>query len=875
MKKHKIIKLIAISGICILCNSLCFAQQQTYKYPFQDKEKSFEIRTEDLLKRLTVEEKVQLMMDFSKPIERLGIKPYNWWSEALHGVARSGLATVFPQPIGMAASFDEKAVYNVFSAVSDEARAKYNSYASKNSFDRYQGLTVWTPTINIFRDPRWGRGMETYGEDPYLMSILGVAVVKGLQGPKEGKYDKLYACAKHFAVHSGPEGSRHSFNANNIKKRDLYETYLPAFEALVKDGNVQQVMCAYNRFEGDPCCGSDQLLTQILRNKWGFKGIVVSDCGAINDFYASHGHKTHADVTSASSSAVRAGTDLECGDSYVSLIEGVKKGLITEKEIDVSVRRLLLSRFRLGEMDKPEDVSWNKIPYQLVGSKKHDALALDMARKSMTLLLNKNQTLPLKRGKLKIAVMGPNAKDSVMQWGNYNGFPPHTVTLLEGIRKAMGKNDQLIYVQGTDLVEGNTFESAYNLCETENGKGFKARYWNNKEQSGAPVTEETITTPLSFSTTGATVFAPRVALTDFSASYTSTLKPIQSGEVVFNLNFNGHVKLLINKKQVIDMWTEHGNQKTNYNMQLEKGKAYSIQIDFAQHKGDALLNFDLEYKKTANTKSSIDKVMDADIVLFAGGISPALEGEEQPVSLPGFSGGDRTDIELPAVQRQFISELKKAGKKVVLINYSGSAIGLVPETENCDAILQAWYPGQTGGTAVAEVLFGDYNPSGRLPVTFYRDVNQLPDFQDYNMKGRTYRYFEKDPLFHFGYGLSYSTFRYGKPRLSNKTVSLGKKVQLVVPITNTSARNGDEIVQVYLKKMDDKEGPQKDLRAMQRVNIPAGKTKEISITLSGKQLSWWDKNSSSVRTVAGEFELMVGTSSRDTDLQKIRLSIKK
>lgn len=530
-----------------------------------------------LLKELTLEEKVSLMMDSSKPVERLGIKPYNWWNEALHGVARAGLATVFPQPIGMAASFSPETVYEVFTAVSDEARAKNAYYASQGSRERYQGLTMWTPTVNIYRDPRWGRGIETYGEDPYLTSRMGVMVVKGLQGTNDGKYDKLHACAKHFAVHSGPEWNRHEFNADNIKPRDLYETYLPPFEALVKEGKVKEVMCAYNRFEGDPCCGSDRLLMQILRDEWGFDGIVLSDCGAIADFYRDYGHKTHPDAESASAAAVLSGTDLECGSSYEALVEAVKQGKIDEKAVDVAVKRLLTARFALGEMDEPEKVSWTGIPFSVVASAGHDSLALDMARKSMTLLMNKDNTLPLKRGGLTVAVMGPNANDSVMQWGNYNGMPPHTVTILDGIRKALGTDDRLIYEQGCGWVERAQIKSVFNRCKTADGKpGFTARYWNNVTRDGEPVTTAQVTTPFRFCTSGATVFAPGVNLTDFSATYNSVFTPDQSGEVVFDIYAYGSGRLRINGEEVRGFSNQHGGQKSAYTLQVQAGKRMTL-----------------------------------------------------------------------------------------------------------------------------------------------------------------------------------------------------------------------------------------------------------------------------------------------------------
>lgn len=825
-------------------------------------------RAELLLKELTLEEKVALMMDTSQPVERLGIKPYNWWNEALHGVARAGLATAFPQPIGMAASFSPQTVYEVFNAVSDEARAKNTYYASQGSYERYQGLTMWTPTVNIYRDPRWGRGIETYGEDPYLTSRMGVMVVKGLQGTNDGRYDKLHACAKHFAVHSGPEWNRHSFNVENLSTRDLYETYLPPFEALVKEAGVKEVMCAYNSFEGEPCCGSNRLLMQILRNDWGFDGIVLSDCGAIADFYNEYGHKAYSDAKSASAAAVLNGTDLECGSSYKALVKAAQEGKIDEKDIDKAVLRLLEARFALGEMDAPEDVSWTKIPFSVVASAAHDSLALDMARKSMTLLQNKDNILPLKRGGLTVAVMGPNANDSVMQWGNYNGMPSHTVTILDGIRNALGADDKLIYEQGCSWVERTLIQSVFSQCKSADGQGFTARYWNNVKHEGTPVTTTQVTTPFRFCTSGATVFAQGVNLTDFSATYNSVLTPLQSGEVVFEIYTYGSGCLRINGEEVKRFRNTHGGRSLDYTLQVKAGVPYDIELDFEYFRSDAQLNFDIGFKQKVNIDASVACVKDADVVVFAGGISPLLEGEEMGVNLPGFKGGDRTDIELPAVQRELIHALHRAGKKIILVNCSGSPIALEPETKNCEAILQAWYPGQAGGTAVADVLFGDYNPGGRLPVTFYRNMSQLPDFEDYNMTGRTYRYMTQQPLFPFGYGLSYTTFEYGNLSLAKEQIKVGEPLKLTVNVTNNGQRDGEEVVQVYLKKQDDAEGPGKTLRAFKRVRIPAGKSVEVAFDLNGKELEWWDAQSNTMRVCAGRYDVMVGKSSQDRDLQR-------
>ena len=866
MRKQTIIVLIFL----ILITFNCKIKGQE---PYQNATLSFEERVENLLSKLTLEEKVSLMQDVSKPIERLGIKPYNWWNEALHGVGRSGLATVFPQPIGMAATFDDEAIYKTFTIVSDEARAKHSYYSSRGEYGRYQGLTVWTPTINIFRDPRWGRGIETYGEDPYLTSLMGVAAVKGLQGPSGEKYDKLHACAKHFAVHSGPEWNRHSFNAKNIKPRDLYETYLPAFEALVKDANVQEVMCAYNRYEDEPCCGSNQLLTHILRDTWGFKGLVVSDCGGIRDFYGKNAHNTHPDAATASASAVLSGTDVECGSSYKSLIEAVEKGYITEDDIDVSVRRLLMARFRLGEMDKNELVSWTKIPHSVVGSSEHDSMALEIARKSMTLLFNKDNTLPLNREGLTIAVMGPNANDSVMQWGNYNGTPPRTITILEGIRSTLGKNNKIIYEQGCGLVENTLMESAFNQCRSENGQGFTAQYWNNLDRSGVPIAQTQITTPFNFCTLGATVFAAGVNLTDFAATYTTTFTPNKSGNVQFRFYVNGIANLFIDNKEVKGIKTNHGSRHMNHSMSVEAGKSYDIRIDFSYNRGDAHLNFDLGYNKEIDIQQSIVKIKEANVVIFVGGISPSLEGEEMGVKLPGFRGGDRTDIELPSIQRDFIKALHDAGKKVIFVSCSGSPLGLEPELETCNAILQAWYPGQSGGKAVADVLFGNYNPAGRLPVTFYKNINQLPDFENYDMLGHTYRYMEEKPLFPFGYGLSYTTFEYDKLHLDKKVFKSGENLNLSVRVTNTGQMDGEEVIQVYLKKLGDKDGPNKTLRAFKRIHIPKGQSVNVSFDLGNKQLEWWDESSNTVKVCAGKYNILVGNSSRDECLEVSQISI--
>ncbi|MBP1618115.1 MAG: glycoside hydrolase family 3 domain protein [Bacteroidetes bacterium] len=851
---------------CLIAVFLFSANCWSRKLPYQNTKLTPEERAKDLLSRLTLNEKASLMQNQSPAIPRLGIKAYDWWNEALHGVGRSGLATVFPQSIGMAASFDDALLFNVFTAVSDEARAKSNKFSEQGGLKRYQGLTCWTPNVNIFRDPRWGRGQETYGEDPFLTSRMGVAVVKGLQGPDNAQYDKLHACAKHFAVHSGPEWNRHSYNADNISPRDLYETYLPAFKDLVQKANVKEVMCAYNRFEGEPCCGSNRLLTQILRNEWRYQGLVVSDCWAISDFYKKDAHATQPDAAHASADAVINGTDLECGVDFANLPDAVRKGLIDEKRIDVSLLRLLKARFELGEMN--EKPVWD-IPYSVVNSPEHQKLALKMTQESLVLLQNKNNLLPLNKA-LKIALVGPNANDSVMQWGNYNGFPAKTVTLLEGMRAYLG-ND-LLYDFACDRTSETTISSLFQECSVGGKRGFVAQYWNTRRPEGEPVVTEFIATPLKLTTMGATTFAAGVNIRNFSAHYNTVFKPTRSGDVAFRFQVNGRTSLTVNGELVLK--NVFAQSPTNaYTLKAEAGKSYDIEISFSQGDKDAILDFDLGSIIPINISSSISKVKDADVVVFAGGIAPSLEGEEMPVTIPGFKGGDRTDIELPAIQRKLLQELKKSGKKVVLVNFSGSAMGLVPETESCDAILQAWYPGQAGGTAIATALFGDYNPSGKLPVTFYRNMNQLPDFEDYKMKGRTYRFMTEKPLFPFGYGLSYTNFEIGNATTDKTKMKTGETVKLAVPITNRGERPGTEVVQVYIRKMNDVEGPLKTLRGFQRVELAAGQAGQAVIELTPSAFEFFDWSQRKMAVVAGQYEILYGNSSDFSALKSLKMSI--
>ena len=824
-----------------------------------------EPRAQALIDRLTLEEKAALMQHTSPAIPRLGIKQYNWWNEALHGVGRSGLATVFPQSIGMAASWDNDLLYEVFTAVSDEARAKSHKADADTDgkLNIYQGLTFWTPNVNIFRDPRWGRGQETYGEDPWLTSRMGLAVVRGLQGPAEAEYDKTHACAKHYAVHSGPEWNRHTYDAKEIDPRDLRETYLPAFRTLVVDGGVKEVMCAYNRYEGQPCCGNDRLLTQILRDEWGYKGLVVSDCWAINDFY--NGHNTEPDATHAAATAVYNGTDLECGPNYGNLPEAVRAGLIDEAKIDRSLLRLLTARYQLGEIDRNPGV-W-PVPYSVVNSKPHQDLALKMAREAIVLLQNRNGILPLKKG-TKIAVMGPNAADSVMQWGNYNGFPAHTSTLLSALREALPEAD-IIYEPGCSHTDTERLESLFGQLKADGKQGMKAVYHNNTKHEGAPAATVQLNSPFKYSTAGATTFAQGVNIKDFSAIYTAEFTPQESGLVAFEIASHGPTELLINGKQVRE--TKHsGTEQPYYTMTVKKGKKYDIELRFAQMFNEGTqLSFDLGKMVPVNVKEAVDRVKDADVVIFAGGISPRLEGEEMPVTIEGFKGGDRTDIELPKIQRMMVKALADAGKKIVFVNFSGSAVGLEPEAALCDGMVQAWYPGQAGGQALADVILGEYNPAGRLPVTFYRNLAQLPDFEDYSMKGRTYRYFQGDPLFRFGHGLSYTTFDYGTPSVEKVVDGL----LVTVPVTNTGSRDGEEVVQVYLSKPDDKDGPSHALRAFRRVTVPAGQTINVTLPMASESLEWYDPSKELMTRIPGTYRVLIGGTSDPALLKSVEIGL--
>ena len=853
--------------LSILLLGLCAVSISAQQLPYQNPNLPAAQRADDLLTRLTLEEKVSLMMDTSPAITRLGIPQFQWWNEALHGVGRNGFATVFPITMAMAASWDDALLHRVFTAVSDGARAKAQQAKRSGNIRRYQSLSFWTPNINIFRDPRWGRGQETYGEDPYLTSKMGLAVVRGLQGMTyEGQwlgegYKKLLACAKHFAVHSGPEWNRHTFNVEDLPERDLWETYLPAFKSLVQEGQVAEIMCAYQRIDGQPCCSQTRYEQQILRDEWGFEGLITSDCGAIRDFLP-RWHNTAKDSPEASAQAVLAGTDVECGSEYRNLPEAVRRGDIKEADLDKSLRRLLIARFELGDLDPDELNPWTKIPESVIASTEHKQLALDMARKSIVLLKN-NGVLPL--GGSDLVVMGANATDSVMMWGNYSGYPTRTITALEGIRSLA---PQARYVGGCGLTRNEVTESRFGQLKTPLGnRGIQAVYYNNTEMSGTPVTTVDIAQPLQLSNGGNTVFAPGVSLEQFSARLDATFTPEKDETVIFNISGDDKIRLLVNGDTIVDIWSVRQRiQGAQREVAVKAGESYSIQIDYVQETGFAALNFDIQHKSTPTEQELLGEIGSAQTVVFIGGISPRLEGEEMRVSEEGFRGGDRTSIELPKAQREVLAMLHRAGKKVIFVNCSGSAMALVPELESCDAIVQAWYGGEKGGQALAEVLFGRYNPSGKLPITFYRSTDDLPDFLDYKMANRTYRYFTGEALFPFGHGLSYTTFEISQPAYKKNTVQARVK--------NTGTREGLETVQVYIRNVGDANGPLKSLRAYSQVSLQPGETKTVSIDLPRSSFEGWDEKTNTMRVVSGKYEVMVGNSSADKDLKKIQVNIR-
>ncbi len=877
----------AFLGLCVVIRPALSGQGQDLpgQSPYQDITLGFDARARDLVSRMTAAEKISQLMNAAPAIARLGIPAYDWWNECLHGVARAGAATVFPQAIGMAASFDRALMGEVAIAISDEARAKHHESVRRGERGRYKGLTFWSPNINIFRDPRWGRGQETYGEDPYLTARMGVAFVKGLQGD-DPRYLKVVATAKHFAVHSGPEAGRHRFDARPTE-RDLFETYLPAFRALVQQAHVASVMGAYNRLNGESASASQRLLTDILRRDWGFDGYVVSDCGAIDDIFKQH--RIVASAEEASSLAVRNGCDLECGSSYKALQRALDEGLIAESDIDVAVTRLMLARFRLGMFDPTEKVRYASIPYAVNESSEHDMLARRMAQASIVLLKNTG-VLPLSPRVRTIAVVGPNADDEMTLLGNYYGTPSRPVTVLAGIRHAAGPSTRVLYARGADLVEGRSDPRAVPVIPSTclrpragaTAHGLQAEYFRGRDFASAPVltrVDPVVSfrwdrgSPTTEMTLRGEVTAERaIADDDYSARWTGQLLPPVSGTYELTVSADDGFRLEIDGRRLLDEWTVTPRVRAkSVRLDLVAGRAYDLRLDYFEATRDAEVRLGWQMP---GAKSPFDEAVDAaraaDVVVFVGGLTGDVEGEEMQVSYPGFAGGDRVDIGLPATQDRLLRALHATGKPVVLVLATGSALAVEWAQRNLPAIVIAWYPGQQGGNAVADVLFGSVNPSGRLPVTFYRSVADLPPFDDYAMKGRTYRFFQGVPLYPFGHGLSYTRFQYSDLAIGSSTVAPDGRIDVTLTIRNAGNRGGHEVVQLYARALHPAVPmPLRQLWAFERVWLEAGQQRRLTYRLTpGEALSHYDAEPRRFAVTPGEYEVEAGASSRDIKLSR-------
>ncbi len=858
--------------------SLCSAQQSAI---YGDPSAPMEKRAGDLLSRMTLEEKVSQLMNDSPAIERLDVPAYNWWNECLHGVARAGRATVFPEAIGLAATWDTSLMFRVATAISDEARAKHQEFIRRGKRNIYQGLTFWTPNINLFRDPRWGRGMETYGEDPYLTGRMAVQFIKGLQGD-DPKYLKTIATAKHYAVHSGPESLRHTFDAA-IDDRDLFDTYLPQFEAAIKDGGAYSVMCAYNRVDGQPACANPRLLSDILRKQWGFPGYVVSDCGAIGDIYLNH--KTSPTAEAGVAAAVKAGTDLNCGVEYGSLLPAVRSGLLPESEIDQAVRRLLLARFKLGMFDPPSMVRYAQIPYSVNDSEAHRQLAAETARKSIVLLKNDHGALPLSKSLKTLAVIGPNADDAEVLLGNYNGEPSAPVTPLAGIRRKLAGRTNVIYARGSRHAANlPAFEPVPSTALfTSNGpdrrSGLNGEYYASAGFDGKPHRPRELTYPSSGKMVGSVLEdakplftridpqvnfhwwddAPRPDMNDddFGVRWTGYLSAPATGRYQVGAIGMNAFELYLDGRRIADLNNIHERNYRYADVDLEAGKLYAVRLDYHEFVGDADIQLVWSHAEPGELAQAVGAARQADAVVLVLGLSPRLEGEEMSVPVEGFQAGDRVQLGLPRAQEDLMQAVLETGKPVVLVLLNGSAVAVNQARARVPAIVEAWYPGQAGGDALADVLFGDYNPAGRLPVTFYQSADQLPPFTDYGIEGRTYRYFTGEPLFPFGYGLSYTTFSYRNLALP-RTAKAGDDVRVAVEVRNTGKRAGEEVVQLYVKTPGPAgAAPLHSLEGFQRVALGPGEKRTVQFVLAPRQFS--QVSGAGKRVVEpGVFEIAVG-----------------
>jgi beta-glucosidase len=840
--------------------------QDTPKY--KNYKLSVEERVNDLVSRMTLEEKVSQMVYNSPAIDRLDVPAYNWWNEALHGVARNGIATVFPQSVGMAATWDTDLMFRISTVISDEARAKYNQAVKKNQRGLYQGITLWSPNVNIFRDPRWGRGMETYGEDPFLTGSLGVQFIKGLQG-NNPVYLKTIATPKHLVAHSGPESLRHVFNVE-VSDYDLRETYLSQFRKCIVEGQAYSIMCAYNRIRGDACCGSSAIINNILRNEWGFNGLMVSDCWAIPDMY--NFHKIVKSAEEASSITVKAGTDLECGNAYPALTEAVKQHLINEDEINKAVKRVFTARFKLGMFDPEEIVPFSKL--NKLDTPENKAVALEASRKSIVLLKNAGNTLPLKKDIKTVAVLGPNANDVEVLLGNYNGFPSEPVTPYQGIKNKL-PNANVVYERGCELAENlPSFEPVKGICLYTDAKktksGLNAEYYDNIDFKGKPVLQR-IDKNIDFAWWDK---APENGINPdtFSVRWSGVLVPEKSGRFALGGYGFSNFRVYFEDTLFASFDGEFDPNKTYKFIDLTAGHAYKIKVEFFKKLRYAFMQLIWAVPNEKLEQNAIEAAKKADAVVLCMGLSPRLEGEEMKVEVKGFNGGDRLTLDLPETQSAFIKKVQALGKPVVLVLLNGSAVSVNWEDKNIPAIIEAWYGGQSAGTAIADVIFGDYNPAGRLPVTFYKSVDQLPDFTDYSMANRTYRYFRGEPLYPFGYGLSYTTFGYSDLKLEKNSIKNNECTNISVVVENTGKMKGDEVVQLYVKASKDEKSI-KTLKGFKRISLEPGKKTKVTFEVTPEVLTRWiDEKGFTVED--DTYSLMVGSSSEEKSLKKIELIVK-
>jgi beta-glucosidase len=825
---------------------------------YLDPSQPINVRVDDLVKQMTLEEKASQLVNQARAIPRLQVPGYDWWSEALHGVANAGTATVFPEPIGLAATFDDSLIHEMAIVIGTEARAKHNQAVRAGRRDIMEGLDFWSPNINIFRDPRWGRGQETYGEDPFLTGRMGVAFVTGLQGD-DPKYFRVISTPKHFAVHSGPEPSRHSIDVQ-VSKHDMEDTYLPAFRAAITEGTAQSIMCAYNRINGEPGCANTFLLVDQLRRAWGFNGYVVSDCDAVVDIY--EGHHFVKSQAEAAAVSLKRGMDNECADfftitkddhDYKPFVDAVKQGLLTEADLDVSLRRLFTARMRLGMFDPPEKVAYAQTPDSEIDSAAHRELALKTARESMVLLKN-DGVLPFAAGVKKILVVGPLAESVQVLHGNYSGTASHAVTALEGIRKQF-PSAQVTFVAGTNFLRQETVIPTSALSTDDGKPGLKGEYFTGSDFAGTPqVVRTDAVVDLQLFHPDPHAITPPAGMKDFSARWTGFLTPAESGSYQVGLVGSMH-RMWLDGKLVVDDAVLHDPNSQGVTLSLTKGHRYAVKIEYLRGGfGTKLVWLPVSADPSFEAASAARQ---ADVVVAVVGITSKLEGEEMKVDVPGFKGGDRTSLNLPSEEEALLGALKGAGKPLVVVLMNGSALAVNWANDHANAILDAWYSGEEGGTAIAQTLAGVNNPGGRLPVTFYKGVEQLPDFEDYAMKNRTYRYFTGEPLYGFGHGLSYTTFEYSGMKLSNSQLQAGTPLDVEVDVKNTGKRDGDEVAELYISFPKLPGAPLLALRGFTRVHLKAGEQKHVKLTLSPRDLSF--VNEAGDRFVStGDYLITVG-----------------